>query len=261
MADAVQKPTSGWRVKADERAFETKNFVLGGDLPGTASTLGKVDWGDGKTLTHPLISSKQAYESFALNRSAGPHLTVTGARLGRTTIVTSRGKAAVPAWLFRLEGYDTPLKRVAVTPSKRPKPPIGPARQGTDGGLRSVARLVGTAADGRSVTVRATHGSCDGGPAVRALQDRESVVLYASIKEPESGACTAEIIEQDVKVTSRGPSVTASSWTLSPVVPCRSGTPGGRRRAGRERTVVQPSSRPVSPSLHHVPSTCQFESG
>ncbi|MEU6814660.1 hypothetical protein [Streptomyces sp. NPDC046860] len=201
MADAVQNPSSGWRSTADERAFQTKNFVLGGDLPSTASALGKVDWGEGKTLNRPLIGAKKAYESFALNRSAGPHLTVTGARLGSTTIVTSRGNAAVPAWLFTLEGYDTPLVRVAVTPSKLPESPIGPARQGAAGGLRNVARLAGTAADGRSVTVRATHGSCDDGPVVKALETGESVVLYASVKAPESGACTAEMIEQGVKVT------------------------------------------------------------
>ncbi|MFG2160116.1 hypothetical protein [Streptomyces olivaceus] len=200
MADAVQAPASGWRSKADKRAFETKNFVLTGDLPSMASTRGEVEWGDGQDLTRPLISSEKAYKSFALNRSAGPHLTVTEARLGTTVIVTSRGKATVPAWVFTLESYDTPLKRVAVTPSKLPKPPIGHARQEATGGLRSITRLAGTAADGRSVTVKATHGTCDDGPTVKALETKESVVLYASIKGAESGACAAVMIEQDMRV-------------------------------------------------------------
>ncbi|MFD5227091.1 hypothetical protein ACFWJ5_00830 [Streptomyces qaidamensis] len=200
MADAVQKPESGWRSKADERAYETKNFVLGGDLPIKAPALGKVDWGNGRDLTRPLMEAKKAYQSFALNRSAGPKLTVTGARLGTTTIVTSRGNATVPAWLFTLESYDTPLKRVAATPSKLPEPPIAQARQGAAGGLRSIARLAGTAADGRSVTVRATHGSCDDGPVVKALETEESVVLYASVKGAESGPCSADMSEQNVRV-------------------------------------------------------------
>ncbi|MFD5652791.1 hypothetical protein [Streptomyces sp. NPDC127039] len=200
MADAVQKPESGWRSRADERAYETKNFVLGADLPSTASAVGKVDWGNGKDLTRPLIEATKAYQSFALNHSPGPHLTVTGARLGTTTIVTSRGNATVPAWLFTLESYDTPLKRVAVIPSELPKPPIGQARQGTTGGLRSIARLAGTAADGRSITVRATHGSCDDGPVVKALETDESVVLYASVKGVESGTCPADLIEQNLRV-------------------------------------------------------------
>ncbi|MEU1457805.1 hypothetical protein [Streptomyces avermitilis] len=205
MAALVQKPESGWHSKADEHAYETKNFVLRGKLPSTAAIRGKVDWGSGKPLTRPLIGANQAYQSFALNRSDGPRLTVTGARLGTTTIATSRGKATVPAWLFTLESYDTPLKRVAVTPSKLPRPPIGQARQGSAGGLRSVARLAGTAADDRSVTVRATHGSCDDGPVVKALETDESVVLYASIAGSRSGPCAADMIEQSVKVDLRKP--------------------------------------------------------
>ncbi|MGW2425936.1 hypothetical protein ACWC0C_43105 [Streptomyces sp. NPDC001709] len=205
MADVVQQPKSGWHSKADEHAYETKNFVLRGNLPRTAAADGKVDWGSGKPLNRPLIGAMKAYQSFALNRSAGPRLTVTGARLGTTTIVTSRGKATVPAWLFTLESYDTPLRRVAVTPSKLPRPPIAQARQGSAGGLRSVARLAGTAADGRSVMVKATHGSCDNGPVVKALETDESVVLYASVGGARSGPCTAEMIEQSVKVELRKP--------------------------------------------------------
>ncbi|WP_280889519.1 hypothetical protein [Streptomyces sp. LBL] len=202
----MQKPESGWRSPADERAYATKNFVLRGNLPTTATVHGTVDWKSGTTIARPLTGAQKAYESFAINRSDGPRLTVTGARLGRTTIVTSRGTATVPAWLFTLEGYDTPLKRVAVAPSELPRSPIEPAREGSAGGLRRVARLTGTAVDGRSVTVRATHGACDDGPLVKVLETDESVVLYASVAGARSGGpCTAEMIEQDVKVELRKP--------------------------------------------------------
>ncbi|MFE2183876.1 hypothetical protein [Streptomyces sp. NPDC059455] len=200
MADVVQKPESGWHSKADEQAYKTKNFVLHGNLSSTSPAVGKAEWGNGKALTRPLIGAKKTYQSLALNRSDGPRLTVTGARLGTATIVTSRGTATVPAWLFTLEGYDTPLKRVALTPSKLPKPPIGQAQQGSADGIRSVARLAGTATDGRSVTVKAAHGSCDDGPVVKALETDESVVLYASIAGAESGPCPASMTEQSVKV-------------------------------------------------------------
>lgn len=205
MADAVQTPESGWLAEADERAYETKNFVLRGDLPTTATVPGKVEWGSGDTLSRPLMGAKKAYQSFALNRSEGPRLTVTGAKLGETTITTSRGTATVPAWLFTLEGYDTPLKRVAVTPSRLPTPPIGAAQQGSVGGLRRVARLAGTANDGRSITVKATHGACDDGPVVKVLETDESVVLYASIAGAQSGPCRTDMIEQSVKVELRKP--------------------------------------------------------
>jgi hypothetical protein len=58
-----------------------------------------------------------------------------------------------------------------------------------------VARLAETAADGRSVTVWATHGSCDDGPVVKGLETDESVVLYASVAGERSGLCPAVMIE------------------------------------------------------------------
>lgn len=151
------------------------------------------------------MEAQKAYQSFALNKSEGPKLTVTGARPGETTITTSRGTATVPAWLFTLEGYDTPLKRAAVTPSKLPNSPIGHAQQGSAGGLQRVARLAGTAADGRSITVKATHGACDDGPVVKVLETEKSAVLYASIAGAQSGPCSAEMLEQSVKVELRQP--------------------------------------------------------
>ncbi|MDH6493642.1 hypothetical protein [Streptomyces sp. SAI-127] len=205
MADAVQTPESGWRSKADEQAYETKNFDLRGNLPTTSAEHGTVDWGSGVTLTRPLWGAKKAYQSFDLNSSEGPRLTITGARLGETTITTSRGTATVPAWLFTLDGYDTPLKRVAVTPSKLPEQPIEQAQQGSAGGLRRVARLVGTATDGLSITVKATHGSCDDGPVVKVLETDESAVLYASIAGAQSGPCSADLTERSVKVKLRKP--------------------------------------------------------
>ncbi|MFF2205935.1 hypothetical protein [Streptomyces sp. NPDC058145] len=204
MGDAVQAPESGWHSQTDKRAYESKNFVRG-KLPTTAADEGKVNWGSGDTLTRPLVGAKEAYQSIALNISEGARLTVAGARLGETTIPTSRGTATVPAWLFTLEGYDTPLKRVAVTPSRLPQPPIGQAQQGSAGGLRRVAQLAGTATDGRSIMVKATHGSCDDGPTVKALETNVSVVLYASITGAQSGPCNADMIEQSVKVQLRKP--------------------------------------------------------
>lgn len=220
MADAVQIPKSGWHSQADERAFETKNFVLRGNLPAATAQQGKVDWTSGDTLTRPLWGVRKAYQSFALNNSEGPRLTVTGAKLGPTTIVTSRGTATVPAWLFTLEGYDTPLKRVAVTPSKLPQSPISQARQGSAGGLRGVPRLAGTATDGRSITVKATHGACDTGPVVKALETNESVVLYASVTGAKSGPCSSEMIEQNVKIELRkalGDRILLDAFTGRPV--------------------------------------------
>ncbi|MEV0905630.1 hypothetical protein [Streptomyces hokutonensis] len=204
-ADTTQPPESGWHSEADERAFESGTIVRSGKLPTTAITQGKVAWRSGSTLSRPLMEPNTAYQSFAHYSSKGPRLTVTGVKLGETTITTNRGTATVPAWLFTLDGYDAPLKQVAVTPSKLPEPPIGRAPQGSAGGLWSIARLAGTAADGRSLTVRATHGACDDGPVVNVLETDESIVLYASVTGARSGPCTAQLIEQNVRVELRQP--------------------------------------------------------
>ncbi|WP_306322523.1 MULTISPECIES: hypothetical protein [unclassified Streptomyces] len=205
MSDVLHEPDSGWHSAADQHAYETRNFVLRGDLPTAEPAQGKVTWGHGDSLDRPLLGAEQAYQSFALNRSEGPRLTVTGAKLGTATIATSRGTATVPAWLFTLQGYAAPLTRVAVTPSKLPAPaPIGQVRQGAAGGLRGV-QLAEPATEERFVTVRATHGSCDDGPVVKALETNEDVVLYASTAGVKSGPCSNRMTEKSVKVRLRNP--------------------------------------------------------
>ncbi|KPI04343.1 hypothetical protein OK074_4660 [Actinobacteria bacterium OK074] len=207
VADAIRVPASGWHSKADERAYATRNFVLRGGLPADYNARrGKVIWGSGGSVARPLWGVGKAYRSFALNRSAGARLTVTGARLGETTIATSRGTATVPAWLFTLEGYDSPLARVAVSPSPLPAQPIAAVREGSAGGLRRVGGLVGTPDGGRAaVTVMASHGACDDGPVVRALETDASVVLYASVSGARSGPCNASMSARPVKVALRKP--------------------------------------------------------
>ncbi|MFJ9629207.1 hypothetical protein ACIRU8_16045 [Streptomyces sp. NPDC101175] len=205
MADPTRPPESGWHSDADKRAYETGNIVRRGRLPTTGITRGKVKWRSGSTLPRPLVEPNTAYQSFAHHNSAGPRLTVTGVKLGETTITTSRGTATVPAWLFTLEGYDTPLEQVAVTPSSLPGPPVGRAGQGSADGLWSVPRLARTAPDSRALTVRATHGACDDGPVVNVLETDESIVLYATVTGARSGPCTAQTIEQDVRVELRQP--------------------------------------------------------
>ncbi|MBK6015099.1 hypothetical protein [Streptomyces sp. MBT53] len=220
MADATQPPESGWHSDADKRAYEARTIVRRGKLPTTAIAQGTVKWKSGSTLNRPVMDPNWAYQSFAHFRDKGPRLTVTGVKLGETTISTTRGTATVPAWLFTLDGYDTPLKQVAVTPSKPPKPPIGRAAPGSADGLWSVARLTGTSADGRSLTVRSGHGACDDGPVVKVLETNESVVLYASVKGARSGPCSAEMLQTKVKVELRQPlahRVVLDALTAQPV--------------------------------------------
>ncbi|MGW6058072.1 hypothetical protein [Streptomyces sp. NPDC055189] len=200
MGEAVQLPEEGFRTAADQRAFTTQNFALHGDLPGDPHEDGAVQWKSGGSLALPLAGARTAYEALARGVNDGAHLTVTGAKPGEMDLVTSRGPATVPAWLFTLEGYDTPLKRAAVTPSKLPRSPIGAAKDVSTGVLSPLGRLVEVAGGGRSVTVVANHGACDDGPAVDVLETGGSVVLSASVTGTKDGPCSGVLHGEEVTV-------------------------------------------------------------
>ncbi|MFD5568576.1 hypothetical protein [Streptomyces cadmiisoli] len=207
MGDAVQLPEGGLRGE-DEHAYLTQNLVLDGRLPAAPDEEGRVTWASGGSLTRPLMDARKAYETFG--RTGGgsrdePRLTVTGARLGEMTLATTRGPATVPAWLFTLDGYDTPLKRVAVSPSKLPASPIRSAEESSGDGPASLQGLVELSEDGRSATVIGLHGGCDDGPFVHVLETDGSVVLSASVVGRRDGPCTAQLEGSEVTVKLAGP--------------------------------------------------------
>ncbi|MEH0422981.1 hypothetical protein [Streptomyces sp. B21-083] len=202
MGEPAQAPGNGFHSDADKEAFGLQNYVLKGQLPTTAPEKGQVKWAGGGSLTFPLLDARRTYTTLGRNSSPeAPHLTVTGAKLGEMAITTGRGPATVPAWLFTLEGYDEPLKRVAVNPSKLPKSPIGQLRESPTE-LYELQRMVDVSEDGRTVTVVAQHGTCDDGPRVQALETDGSVVLSATVAGGNyDGACAAVMLEKKVKVT------------------------------------------------------------
>lgn len=220
MADAVQLPEDAFHNETDKEAYISQNFELRADLPDPPQKDAKVTWQGGGSLTLPLMGAREAYERLDRNSAPAPRLTVTAVRLGETTLATSRGPATVPAWLFTLEGYDTPLKRVALDPSKLPEPPIGPAGDTPADDLRDLDQLVEVAEDGRSVTVLAYHGSCDDGPAVDVLETDGSVVLSGSIVGSTDGICTSDLRSKKVTVDLDRPlddRILLDAFTGSPV--------------------------------------------
>lgn len=220
MADVVQLPDNAFRNEADKEAYLSRNFLLDGELPTTSPEKGKVEWESGGSLSLPLMDAQKAYDSVARGNVDGPHLTVTEAKLGKTTLVTSRGPATVPAWLFTLKGYDTPLKRIALEPSELPKSPIGPARETPTDWLMPLEQFIRAGADGRSVTVLAGHGACDDGPAVHVLETAGSVVLSATIVGANDGSCTSQLLMERVTVRLErelGDRVLLDAFTGAPV--------------------------------------------
>ncbi|WP_445528532.1 hypothetical protein [Streptomyces cyslabdanicus] len=147
MGEAIQLPRGGLHSQADRQAYENQNFVLRAELPGAAPKNGQVTWPGGDTLIRPLVGAGQSYRILAGTHDDGePHLTVTGAELGKMTMVTSRGPATVPAWLFTLDGYATPLKHAAAVPSKLPPSPIKAARDIPGHPLNRLIRITDEAA-------------------------------------------------------------------------------------------------------------------
>lgn len=197
--EAVQLPKGGPHSEADKLAFKERKFVLRGELPVDEPRNGQVMWTGGGSLARPLEGAVRSYERLADTHVDGrPHLTVTGAKPGRMTVITSRGSATVPAWLFSLDGYTTPLKRAAVLPSELPTSPIKAAR---DIPGHPLDRLVKITDHGRSVTVVALHGVCDDEAEVDVLETHGSVVLSAAVKGHGSGStCTKQASLQQVTV-------------------------------------------------------------
>ncbi|MEU5899656.1 hypothetical protein [Streptomyces venezuelae] len=201
--ETVRPPRGGLRGRADERAFEDGRFVLRGKLPGPGPRDGWVRWPGERALARPLVGADESYRSLAVSRAAAaeePHLTVTRVERGEMRVATSRGPATVPAWLYTLDGYASPLKQAAVHPSKPPRPPIGRARDLP--GL-PLEQLVGTTADGRAVTVIALHSACDDGAVVKALETDGSVVLTPSVEKrdrDDDALCTSQAEMQRVTV-------------------------------------------------------------
>ncbi|MFF5493732.1 hypothetical protein [Streptomyces aquilus] len=219
LSDVVQLPVHAFRDEDDKRAYAAENYVLDAELPTKSPEKGKVEWESGSSLSLPLMDARKAYDSVARGGDDGPHLTVTAVKLGRATLVTSRGPATVPAWLFTLDGYDTPLKRVALEPSVLPSSPIEPLENATDD-LMELQQLVEVGRNGRSVTVLAGHGACDDGAAVKVRETAGSVVLSGSVVGASDGDCTAQMLFQKVTVELKqklGDRVLLDAFTGAPV--------------------------------------------
>ncbi|MEV0254646.1 hypothetical protein AB0H82_10320 [Streptomyces sp. NPDC050732] len=199
MAAVVQLPENGLHNAADKRAYEAGTFDLRAKLPSAPRKGERVTWRNGGSLTLPLVTARATYQALDRDSSPGPRLTVTGAKLGTMTVHTSRGRATVPAWLFTLRGYDSPLKRAAVSPSPLPKSPVKSVGQVPTGVLTPLGGLVEVAGGGRTVAVVATYGSCNR-PAVDAYETKESVVLSASTVQGKDGDCTTEMRAKGMNV-------------------------------------------------------------
>ncbi|MFP3991744.1 hypothetical protein U9R90_30590 [Streptomyces sp. E11-3] len=185
MGEITRIPDGGWRDEADKKAILFRSIVLRGTLPTTVPKRAKVRWESGDSLSRPMESAKRAFGDLAGgNPTEGPYLTVTRVELGEMTVATTRGPATVPAWMFTIDGYDTPLKRAAAIASELPAPPV--KRDGNVSGDPGdvVDRLVQVSPGGRALTVVVSPaGACADWAGADVLETSGSVVLSGFTEE------------------------------------------------------------------------------
>jgi hypothetical protein len=185
----VQLPEGGLRDEFKNGAVRALT-----SLPDESAD-GAIRWEDGETSPVALMSAADAFgemDSGIAERVEGyPAMEVTGVELGEMRLHTSRGPAQVPAWLFTLDGYDTPLRYAAVAVPNPPAAPIEPAADDRD--LAGLA-LGPLSEDGRRITVTWWDGSCEES-AIDVLETDESVVIARSVSggPPPGTACTEEV--------------------------------------------------------------------
>ncbi|MEV4488716.1 hypothetical protein AB0K04_01205 [Micromonospora coxensis] len=200
------------------------------DLPAGRPAAGTIRFPDG-TVTVPLVSAAEAYRQLDQGDpppcdgrpeeprptvEPGPDgsvsspvatacipLTVTAVRLGTADVRTSRGVAAVPAWLFTVEELAAPVARVAVAPQSvgAPPAPTAPARPAPD---QMVAAQHLRSADGATLTYVLGVGSCDTG-ITPLVQERDDVVVVGGAVTRSTGVCDEMLKLEPVTVTLAAP--------------------------------------------------------
>ncbi|MFD6712686.1 hypothetical protein AMK25_00080 [Micromonospora sp. TSRI0369] len=201
-------------------------------IPAAVPTDGTIRFPDG-TLRVPLMSAADAYAQLrqgdpppcdgrpaapepAATGRPGPNdpvstsaptpcvpLTVTEVRLGSAPVLTSRGRAEVPAWLFTVDELAVPVARIAVAPRVTGRAPGGavPA-QPLPAGLVSAQQL--RAVEGNRIDYVLGVGACDGPPTPLVLE-RPDVVVIGGAVVTSTGTCTAQLVLKPVSVTLDAP--------------------------------------------------------
>ncbi|SDY70146.1 hypothetical protein SAMN05444365_103178 [Micromonospora pattaloongensis] len=207
-----------------KQAFLQGWYRDGIPLPAGKPADGTVRFPDG-TLTVPLVSARDAYRELDQGDpppcarparpaptgadpngavSSGPDtacipLTVTGAKLGTATVLTSRGTATVPAWIFTIEELKAPIARLAVAPTAITAMPTPPERSGQLPEELVAAQDL-TAAEGAKLTYRLGVGACDK-DIERLVQEHDDVVVVGGSVRRSQEMCTQQLLLHPVTVT------------------------------------------------------------
>lgn len=188
---------------------------------------GVIQFGDGTSLSVPLVGAKAAYGRLPQRSGDCPTdghppschwLTITQARLSTVPIETSRGPAEVPAWSFTVDGLPQPLLQVAVAPSATTSLPVEPSGLNPANGIVSAMQLASSRGD--SIAFDIGIGACDKGAQGLVSEFPEVIVVGGSVSPPEAGtSCNASLVLQRVEIRTTRPVGTR------PIVDALSGRP------------------------------------
>jgi hypothetical protein len=184
---------AGVAAEQAKQALVNGWYKLAGTLP-DAPAHGTITFADGSTLDVALAGAQQAYQAIdhgdapSTCTGAGCNLTVTKATLGTMTMATSRGQAAVPAWVFTVAELTSPVSRVAVAPVSVHELPTAPAGDPDPAHwLTGVGGVAGSSA-GKTLTLSYTGGSCDTSATGQVYETDQAVVVGVLVTVP-TGVC------------------------------------------------------------------------
>ncbi|MBB3730369.1 hypothetical protein [Nonomuraea dietziae] len=186
----------GWNHVSQSPAWVNRSshngaWRLAAKLPANSPHRADVRWPDGEVSQVPLISAASAYEEFSkpadLIEEECPAkkcrpLRVTGARLGKVSLETSRGAIQVPAWMFTVEGVEQKKVHVAVDPSAVTARP-----ERIQGGFEEVMAFDLVAGKPDELLIRYGFGACDTVHGPRAYETDQLVVIDMDEEDSSSG--------------------------------------------------------------------------
>jgi hypothetical protein len=199
-----------------ERGDRTGVVRYAGGATGTvpvmslAEAYAEIDKGDPprpcqKFSTPPPADAPPVQDNFEPDRpvssvdTACTELTITSARLGTAKVLTSRGEAEAPAWLFTVRELRGQVAQVAVARSAVVTPPeIDAAAAPPAPEVRAAQDLVKV--DGTRLAYRLGVGACDQN--IKPLvYETEDVVVVGGSATRSDGVCTEQLLLHEVTVT------------------------------------------------------------
>ncbi|MDX3110982.1 hypothetical protein [Nonomuraea angiospora] len=188
------------------RSSHNGAWRLAARLPADSPARAEVRWPDGEVSQVPIITAERAYAEFSkpadLIEEECPAkgcrpLRVTGARLGRVPLETSRGAVQVPAWMFTVEGVEQKKVHVAVDPSAVTARP-----ERVRGDVEEVTAFDLVAGRPQELLLRYGYGACDTVRGARAYETGQLVVVGVDEEHTGSGKpCPAILKTATITVT------------------------------------------------------------